>query len=164
MKLFRLMLAALAGLGFQTALAVAADPLAQIYNGPSGSIWDGVFFGIGASATDSGSLGIGGTVGVNKQSDQLVYGLLFDGALLSTGDVNLQASGRLGFLPTDEFLLYGLAGLGAHTTYGPYASFGGGVEFALSDSMSIRAEAQHGIDLDTSIGYNVVVAGLNFHF
>jgi len=140
------------------------------------------------------------TAGINFQSGQFVYGLEGDLGLVSAGDVesddidpayvSLTMSpvatlrGRFGYA-VDSLLIYGTAGLAvaqfeiddnwtsdysvSSTNVGLVA--GVGVEYAVTDSMSLKAEGRlmsFAVDADDNYTNNVNSAvglvGVNFHF
>lgn len=150
---------------------------------------------------DAGLLAALATVGFNVQQGAFVYGIEGDIGLVSVGDVSSDDAdasylalgmspvatlrGRLGFA-VDSLLFYGTAGLAVanfdidddwgvgYSTEGFKVGgvIGAGVELAVTDNMSLRAEGRFmGFDIDgDSDGYSnktnsaIGLVGLNFHF
>ena len=146
-------------------LFVPATP-APIYES-AGFSWDGLYAGIEAgglfnsntAGVAGGGVGsaaaaglnqgvIGGIVGVNfTVADPIIVGIELQGDYVfgqSGFDAGLfLALARVGAVVTDQVMVYAAGGVGAisHTgaSSGVYA-LGGGVEFAVTDNVSIRGE------------------------
>jgi len=98
----------------------------------------------------------GYVVGLEARAGSPVLGFLPYGTLSGRAGVALGA--------TDNILLYGAAGVGFAPGPGFFYTFGGGVEFAVSDSVSIFTEAR-GIGIFTGGCCGALVqGGVNFHF
>ena len=145
-------------------LFVPATP-APIYES-AGFSWDGLYAGIEAgglfNSSTAGAAGggvgagpvglnqgvVGGVVGVNfTVADPIIVGIELQGDYVfgqSGFDAGLfLALARVGAVVTDQVMVYAAGGVGAisHTgaSSGVYA-LGGGVEFAVTDNVSIRGE------------------------
>jgi outer membrane immunogenic protein len=122
----------------------------------AGFSWDGLYAGVNLggqffdSATDDDSqFLLGGAVGVNFMvADPILLGLEVQGNYLFENDSfedagQFLALARLGAVVTDSVLVYAAAGAGVQFNEaddeGIYA-LGGGVEFAATESVSVRAE------------------------
>jgi outer membrane immunogenic protein len=150
---------------------------------------------------DAGLLTAMATAGFNVQQDSLVYGIEADLGLVALGDISSDDAdasfialgmspvatlrGRVGFA-VDDLLIYGTAGLAvAHVDidddwgvgystegFAVGGVIGAGVEMAVTDNMSLRAEGRlMGFSIDgDSDGYTnqlnsaVGLVGVNFHF
>lgn len=128
--------------------APAADP---IYESPMFD-FDGFYAGatLGGTAADGGYGNVGLVAGVNFiVADPILLGveaqadLFFNGDGLSAADALIL--GRVGALVTDEVLVYASGGVGVIGADNPerqeaFWAVGGGVEFAATENLSIRAE------------------------
>ena len=116
----------------------------------AGFNWEGLYAGVRAggqftSGTTSGV--IGAAVGVNfLPADPFLIGAEVTGDYVFndvTSSGEFFANLRAGAVVTDSALIYALAGVGVatnnNTSVGVY-QLGGGVEFAVTDSVSIRGE------------------------
>lgn len=152
--------------------------------------------------TSSGFAG-GAQVGWNFQNNAMVYGIEADyqasgikGEVSQPGikmGTKLEHFGtlraRLGYTPTDRFLVYGTAGLASGKTktelFGEEAlsktktgwTAGIGAEYAVNDNWSLKSEYLYtdlgkanlfsdgdGFSLDRKFNFHMVRVGLNFHF
>ena len=125
----------------------------------AGFSWDGLYAGVnlGGQFSDDGagdSAGqflLGGAVGVNFMvADPILLGAEIQGSyLFENEDEGFDDAGqflalaRVGAVVTDSVLVYAAGGAGVQfdedDDFGIYA-LGGGVEFAATDSVSVRAE------------------------
>ncbi|MGV8955788.1 MAG: outer membrane protein [Cypionkella sp.] len=149
--------------------AMAADLIIPTTPQPiyeaAGFSWDGLYAGVEAgglfnsntAGVGGGGIGallpnttngvIGGVVGVNfTVADPILVGIELQGDYVfgNNQDSGLfLALARVGAVVTDQVLVYAAGGVGAITTGGTsdgvYA-LGGGVEFAVTDNVSIRGE------------------------
>ncbi|MCW5695448.1 MAG: hypothetical protein KIS96_01805 [Bauldia sp.] len=115
----------------------------------------------------------GVTLGHNFVRGSLIYGLEIQAGLVRnpmgsafTVDLNARAGVAVG--TTDRVLLYTEAGIGAIVSSGgPYVSFGAGAEIAVTDSLSLFAEAKALAGLPGPPGLIDAFqfqAGVNWHF
>lgn len=160
--------------------AQAADPIVvSVQSEPEGIPvaggpieWSGFYagiYGVAAGDRDDGAaLGLGINLGINTQFDVVLVGA--EVALQTTTSEPLetaygQVTGRAGLLLTDEVVIYAAAGYGFELA-GPASDVlaGGGVEMALSDSLSLRAEYLRGFASDGFENRNQFTLGANFHF
>lgn len=111
----------------------------------AGVLLGGMFDGTSAylTAPDVSSLSVGLAVGVNFYlTENIVGGLEVQGGVNFGATANTYDAlglAKLGFAPGDDFLVYATAGVGAVGANGVYA-FGGGVEAAVMESISVRGE------------------------
>ena len=95
------------------------------------------------TAPDVSALNAGLAVGVNFYiTDSVVGGVEVQasGNFGATATVlDALALGRVGFAPTDDFMVYGAAGAGVAGGTNVYA-FGGGVEVSVMDNIGVRGE------------------------
>ena len=158
--------------------AAAADPItlpisesaAEVPVHDQGFDWNGFYAGVyGAgqfSPVGGSQYGAGFALGVNARFDFVlvgaevaVHGLLGE---MATGQVLAKG----GVLATDDILIYaavGFAGdLGAPGERD--VLLGGGVEVAVADNVSLRAQYLHGFPLTGDTASEQVSLGANFHF
>jgi opacity protein-like surface antigen len=154
-----------------TSATVAADPIVMVDTPVIDDVsygWDGPYAGVFVlGQTNPGAFGVGVNLGVNMSADALVFGVEGDAAWVSSG-VGWQAQvvGRLGFLLSDDAIIYGLAGIGANGLNGAYAPLGVGAEFMIAENMSLKAQYEYHWDLSASPAQDAHVGkvGVNFHF
>jgi outer membrane immunogenic protein len=151
--------AALLAGGAQAADLIIPTTPQPIYES-AGFSWDGLYAGVnlGGQFFDSAVTGdtegrflLGGAVGVNFMvADPILIGLELQGNYLFENDdaliddsAQFLALARVGAVVTDSVLVYAAGGVGVEFNdvddEGIYA-LGGGVEFAATDSVSIRGE------------------------
>jgi outer membrane immunogenic protein len=138
-------LAALAGTSAQGAdLLTPADP---IYDSPLFD-FEGLYVGgTGGLAVNGTIFGtVGGVVGANFAiTDGILAGVEFQGDAYFNGGgftaYDALALGRLGVFISDNAMLYGDLGGGFVNGTAAYA-FGGGVEMAMTDQLSVRGDLQ----------------------
>jgi outer membrane immunogenic protein len=135
--------------------------------------WSGFYagvYGVGQTSPVGGTqLGLGLEVGANVQFDFVLIGgeVRYEGLGGGAGSTSyLSTLGRAGVLLADNTVLYATGGYGIDL--GPPAEsdvlIGGGLEFAVSDSMTIEAQYLHGIPVTGSNPKDQVTVGANFHF
>ena len=137
--------------------------------------WNGFYSGIYGvyqhSPDGGGQYGLGIDAGVNATFNYFLAGGevavqgdgLGDGAApTSYGEV----LGRAGVLVTDNTLLYGAAGYGIDlgTPDETDALVGGGLEYAVTNNVSLRAQYLHGLPLTGNNPKDQVSLGAQFHF
>jgi outer membrane immunogenic protein len=155
-------------------LATKAPPPAPLYGAPS-TDWSGFYLGINGGdgwGKDGGSRSsggmAGGTIGYNVQTGPTVYGIEADldwsGAdgqkYLST------VRGRLGYA-SGQLLPYLTGGLAFDNASGignPGWTLGGGVEYRLSQVLSVKAEYLYVAFDHGDVRDNILRAGLNWQF
>ena len=169
--------------GLLTAAILAAAPAAvnaadslEVYADPvsTGEFdWNGFYAGVygvtQVSAVGGAAFGLGVDVGVNARlefvlvgAEVAVHGLAGSGGL----EAYVQTLGRAGVAATDDLMIYGAGGLGLDLGGGggTDALVGGGVELALTESVSLRGQYLHGFDLAGANPKDQVSVGANFHF
>lgn len=155
--------AALMVSGAQAAdLMVQAPPANAIYESPLFN-FEGFYAGVTAGGTiaDNGYANVGVVAGVNFMvADPILLGveaqgdLFFNGDGLSAGDALIL--GRIGVLATDQVLVYAAGGVGIIGADNPsrreaFWAAGAGVEVAVTDSMSVRAEGLYMRTIDSGV-------------
>jgi outer membrane immunogenic protein len=161
--------------------AHAADLIvdAPIADAPATFDWNGFYAGVGIAYEDwsgpgaADSYNLTAKIGGNAVMDMFVLGAegYVTGYYLIGPNVwqaKWGADVRAGALVTDTVLLYGLAGLYHDGNYGTptiYGSAGAGIEFAVSDAMSIDLRYRYSVDLDTpAYTAHGVSVSANWHF
>lgn len=180
MPIFRTI--AIAGLiAAMPAVAVAADvitvPISSQAELPiyevAGFDWSGFYAGVYGSAQNSAlwgtQYGLGANAGVNAQFDFYLLGaeVAVQGLTDGLGDTTYgQLLGRAGLVVSDNVLLYTAGGYGIDlgTPDEQDALLGGGVELAVTDSVSVRAQYLHGFPLQGDNPKDQFSVGANFHF
>ena len=175
----RLMLAGM--LLATTAGAAAASDLITVPVGSkdvavpvaTGFNWSGFYagvYGVVQSSPARGSeVGAGIEAGVNAQLDFFLVGgeVALHGLTGDTIDTAYgQVTGRGGVLVTDDLLAYASAGYGMDLSGMGERDFlaGGGLEYAVSDDISINAEYMRGFDVEGGNPKDQVSLGARFHF
>ena len=135
--------------------------------------WTGFYagvYGVGQnSAVGGGQYGLGVDFGAYARFDFVLVGgeVAYHGLLGGAGSTSyLQGLGKVGLAATDDIILYAAAGAG--TDLGPPAEsdflLGGGIELAVSDDVSLKAQYLHGFPLSGANPKDQVTVGANFHF
>jgi outer membrane immunogenic protein len=155
--------------------ALAADLAIDVSTAPThipSFSWSGTYAGLsigGATLDQNNYVTIGGFFGFNSKITQgVVAGAeLQASAYFRNGTeysgLDLLAVGRLGVVLNDVVLAYGLAGGGTVDGYAGYA-IGAGVEYAATEQVSLRLEAQRLGILDDDDPVNKISLGALFHF
>jgi len=134
--------------------------------------WSRFYIGAFGSAQDyAGAWEGGGGVlaGVNAQFDFYLLGGEVAISGLTDGNNSRaygQILGRGGLVITDEMVAYGAAGYGVDFTAGDrHILAGGGLEYAVTDAISVRGQYLHGFaNTAASTDTNQITFGLNYHF
>lgn len=161
------------------AVTTAPPPIASIPVVDQGGFdWDGFYAGasvggiydISAEETD---WTLGGQVGVNTSFDFFLLGaeVAIDGVFDDETYAYGSALGRGGVVITDEMLAYAAVGYGsdfsANNGVGDHILAGGGLEFAVTDDVSLRGQYLYGFDQAkdaSSSDIHKFTVGANFHF
>jgi opacity protein-like surface antigen len=158
-----------------SAAVKAADPIVDttaIAMATSG--WDGPYAGIGvifetaAAGPAETVLGLQGVLGANATMDSFlvggeVYIMPFWSSINGLG-ASIGAEARAGFLASEAVLLYGALGGEIDNGGNTFGTVGGGVEFMVSDGMSLDLEYKYYIGLNNAGRYHHVGASANWHF
>ncbi|MBD8064564.1 porin family protein [Devosia sp. PTR5] len=135
--------------------------------------WDGFYTGVygvvGRTLTGDGEYGIGVQAGVNATFDFYLAGaeVAVEGL---TGDVGNTAYGKIlgraGLVATDDVLVYAAGGYGIDLASPEEQNvlLGGGLEVAISDSVSVRGQYLHSFPVQGSDSRDQVSLGATFHF
>lgn len=147
--------------------AVPIAPQSEGYN------WDGFyagFFGVDQNTANRGNqLGFGALAGANVTFDYFLLGgeVAVQGLTDGTTPTSYgQALGRVGVFATDNALLYASAGAGMNLGIPDERDFlvGGGLEYAVTDNVSLRAQYLHGFPMEGSDPKDQVTLGASYHF
>ncbi len=164
--------------------AQAANPIAFATSGPDplaipvhdeGEFdWSGFYVGVYGSthtiSTQGLALGVGVNLGVNTQFDFVLTGaeVAIRGLSDAAGGMVLEGQllGRAGVVVGEDLALYGTAGIGLDITApgDPSLVLGAGAEYALTDSVTLRAQYQHEFATTNSAPSDSFSFGANFHF
>ena len=164
-----------------TAGAASASDLIAVPMGSSevavpvatGFDWSGFYagvYGVVQSSSARGTeVGAGIEAGVNAQFDFFLVGgeVALHGLTGDTIDTAYgQVTGRGGVLVTDDRLAYASAGYGMELSGTGERDFlaGGGLEYAVSDDISIIAEYLRGFDVEGGNPKDQISLGARFHF
>lgn len=139
----------------------------------TGFDWTGFYAGVYGVSQNSpiGGLqyGIGVDVGANLAFDYVLIGgeVAYHGLTGGAGPTSyVQALGKAGAIVTDDLVVYAAAGYGFDL--GPPVEddvlLGGGIEYAVTDSVSVRAQYLHGFPLTGANPKDEISLGANFHF
>jgi len=157
-------MAALSSATFAADLIAEPQPAAPVINNSFN--WDGAYIGAFLEGqTAPNAFGLGVDLGVNALMNNLVLGGDLEAVAATGGNFSAQLTGKVGGLLSDSVFLYAYTGVGSRTPSSYYVPVGAGVEFAVADNVSIKAEAQYNFDLTTSAEDSAEVkVGLNWHF
>jgi outer membrane immunogenic protein len=176
----RLLLASLAS-GAGIGVGTAAEPISvPVESGGvavplagEGFNWSGFYAGVYGVAQRGGErdaeVGLGVEAGVNAQLNFFLVGgeVALHGLISDTIDTAYgRITGRGGVLVTEDLLAYVSAGYGiALTGTGETdALAGGGLEYAITDGISVNAEYLHGFAVEGDSPTNQISLGARFHF
>ena len=149
-----------------------------------GFSWEGLYAGVRGSLSTYGDNGaaqvgfgqVGAAVGVNFiPADPILLGLEVTGDYYwnnTTSGSAFYANIKAGAIVTDPVLIYAIAGIGVDTAAGVSTGMyqvGGGVEFAVTDAITVRGEAVAQGDFTGGAGDNLFegatgTIGLFYHF
>ena len=144
----------------------------------SGFDWNGFYAGISAggqheTTPEDTSWTLGAQVGVNAAFDFFLVGgeVALDGVFDDDTYAYGSILGRGGVIITDELLAYGAVGYGSDfdTSGGPgdHILAGGGLEFAVTNDVSVRGQYLYGWEQSGATGASDIhkfQIGANFHF
>lgn len=188
-KVKSIAVAALAGSALVAAASVPAsaadlytppaqtEPTPMAYDDP-GFDWNRFYVGVyGATQHQTGDwdLGAGVDAGINRQFDYFLLGGevaltgLYDDDADETGLYG-QVIGKAGAVVTDDLVAYAAAGFGGDMSDTSLSDgnwlVGGGLEYAVTDDVSIKGQYLYGIPTDSggSTQVNQITIGANWHF
>lgn len=154
------------------AIPVATEAAVPVYD-DAGFDWSGFYagvYGLGQWSPNGGAqYGIGLDAGVNAQIDFFLIGAEVALHGVFGGNVDTaygQVLGRAGVVITDDVLLYAAAGYGVDLGLPAEEDLllGGGVEFAVTDNVSVRGQYLHGFPINGGNPKDQFTVGANFHF
>jgi opacity protein-like surface antigen len=151
--------AALSSATLAADLIIDAEP---IIDNSFGFDWEGPYAGLWVGGlTNPAVFALGADLGVNVLLDQsLLAGLEGNVSWESNSSWSLQGHGRLGFVASEQAVIYGLAGFGWNSASGGYIPLGVGAEFAVADNLTLKAEYNYQWGPSRHVGK----VGFNFHF
>lgn len=129
----------------------------------------GVYGGVQNSEVGGTQYGLGVQTGVNAQFDFYLLGAEVAVQGITGGNFDTsygQILGRAGLVVTDDVLVYAAGGYGIDlgAPEEQDALLGGGVELAVTDSISVRAQYLHAFPTQGDNPKNQFTVGANFHF
>lgn len=139
----------------------------------SGYDWNGFYTGVfGAYEHRTGEgdrFGLGIDAGVNTTFSFVLAGAEIAVTGLTDGSgqsATIQGLGRAGVLLTDNLAAYGAAGYGLATAAPSEGDVlvGGGLEYAVSSDLSVRAQYLRGVPVSGGNSKDQVTLGAQFHF
>ena len=181
MSLIRTMMLTCAATALLGATAQASDLITvptstpvemPLYDAPSTDwtgFYAGVFGGVQNGEASGAQYGGGIVAGVNAQFDFYLVGteVAVQGLTGDVGNTSYgQILGRAGLVVTDDVVVYAAGGYGIDlgAPEESDALVGGGVEMALSESVSVRAQYLHGFPVSGDNPKDQFSLGANFHF
>lgn len=146
-------------------LAVAGAAPAYDWNG----FYSGIYGVYQHSPVGGDQYGLGIDAGVNTTFNYFLAGaeVAINGLNGGVGATTYgQVVGKAGVLVTDNTLLYGAAGYGIDLGLPDEsdALVGGGLEYAITDNVSLRAQYLHGFPVTGDNSKEQVSLGAQFHF
>lgn len=139
----------------------------------SGFDWSGFYTGVygtvQTSNADGVQYGAGINAGVNAQFDFYLLGaeVAVEGLTDGAGETSYgQILGRAGLVATDNAMVYAAGGYGIDLGAPSEEDIlvGGGLEFSVTDSVSVRAQYLHAFPTQGDNPKDRVTFGANFHF
>jgi len=139
----------------------------------AGFDWSGFYGGLygGIQNSDDGGMqyGLGAMAGVNAQFDFYLLGAEVAVQGLTGGNLDTsygQLLGRAGLVVSDNVVVYAAGGYGIDLGVPDESDVlaGGGVELAVSDNMSVRAQYLHGFPVQGDNPKDQFTVGAAFHF
>jgi outer membrane immunogenic protein len=132
----------------------------------------GVFGGVRSGSVSGSQAGVGLQAGVNAQFDFMLVGAEVAVRGLSAAESDLgstshgQILARAGLVLDDNVLVYAASGYGIDLGVPDESEIlvGGGLEFAVTEQISLEAEYLHGFPLEGGNESNQITFGANFHF
>lgn len=150
-----------------------STPVAMPVHEETGFDWNGFYagvYGVAQNGQTSGTqYGLGAQAGVNAQFDFYLVGaeVAVQGITGNVGETTYgQILGRAGLVVTDDVVVYGAGGYGMDlgTPDESEALLGGGVELAVTDSLSVEAQYLRGLPVNGGNAKDQFTLGANFHF
>ena len=135
-----------------------------------GGFYAGVYGGLQRSDASGSQAAFGVDAGVNAQFNFYLVGAEVAVHGIAGGDAGTssygQILGRAGLIVTDNVAVYAAGGYGMDLGAPDEQDIllGGGVELAVSDRVSIRAQYLHGFPLEGDNAKDQVTVGASYHF
>ncbi|HHG89453.1 MAG TPA: porin family protein [Devosia sp.] len=154
--------------------ALAADPVDTVQPtfSSAGFDWDGFYVGLGVTGgqwSNTESFGLVDIIaGVNVTAGDVLFGgeAWIGGYGTSFGFTGVEGGleGRLGYLVSPEALIYLSGGGQFFDAGGQYGTVGAGVEFAVTDNVSLDLEYKYWGVSNNGFTAHSIGASANFHF
>lgn len=154
-------------------MPISESPAALPVYEDAGFDWNGFYAGVYGVAQVSPAwgtqYGLGVNAGVNAQFDFFLVGAEVAIHGLTGGAINTtygQILGKAGVVITDDVLLYAAAGYGIDLGAPAEDEFllGGGIELAVAEDVSVRAQYLHGFPITGGNPKDQITVGAHFHF
>jgi outer membrane immunogenic protein len=118
------------------------------------------------SSADGGQAGLGVDLGADARFEFVLVGgeIAIEGLTGGASTIYGQAVGKAGIMLSDNLVLYGAAGIGSDFGAQSDALFGGGVDFAVANNISVDARYLHGAPITGANPKDQVTVGAKFHF
>lgn len=138
-------------------------PLPESYTsvGAASGAYAGLLGGLAIEGTARGAVGV--VAGTAMVGDTVVAGLEAMG-LLEDGSATVEAGLRLGISVTDIVGIFSQASLGADSENGMFVGLGGSVDYRMSESLTLRGQYRHALDLSGDAGKDLLLIGAVFNF
>ena len=163
MRTLKIALLATVAAAALSSATLAADLVIEdepIIDNSFGFDWEGPYAGLWVGGLTTPAFALGADFGVNALLDSsLLAGVEGNVSWQSDSTWTVQGHGRLGFV-MDPAVIYGLAGVGWNSGTGGFIPLGVGVEFAVADNLSLKAEYNYQWGPNVHVGK----VGFNFHF
>lgn len=156
-------------------ITIPTSTAAEMPVAEAGFDWNGFYAGVHGGA-QNGSVsgtqyGVGAHVGVNTQFDFYLLGAEVAVKGLAANDTVGETTygqilGRAGLVVSDNVLVYAAAGYGIDLGVPDEedALLGGGVELAVTDAISVRAQYLHGFPVEGGNTKDQFTVGASYHF
>lgn len=154
------------------AVPVATAAQLPMYDSPKFD-WNGFYAGVYGTGTLTPTHGLEYGYGVDVGFTHAFEYVLIGGEVAfhplgndTIGTTYLQAIGRGGVIVGDHLLAYAAAGYGSDlgAANGPNVLAGGGLEYGVTEDVSLRAQYLHGFAVSGSAPIEQFTLGAQFHF
>jgi opacity protein-like surface antigen len=172
----KVLAAAAVSVALLTTASYAADA-PEVYVDPVVSMasdWDGFYLGAGVIAETAAAptpaenvVGLQGIAGFNATFDSFLIGgeayVMPWWSNVAGGGISVGALARIGVLVTEDVLVYGAVGGEVTNGGGTFGTLGGGVEFMVTEDVSLDLEYKHYFGSNGDRYHHVGVSA-NWHF
>jgi len=152
----------------ETSTLAAALPLYEDAPFDWSGFYAGIYGGARANGSDTQAM-LGIQAGVNLQFDFYLIGaeVAVQGVSGDVGETSYgQILGRAGLIVADDVLVYAAGGYGIDLGAPEQDDvlLGGGLEFAVTDSVTVEAQYLHGFPIEGGESSDQITLGARFHF